>query len=173
MGIFNKIQKKVNDGINKGKAWCKKHPTATKVIGIGAAGLTVAGATLGVYAMTRKHEDEPEVTTTFDLPTIPEVPRIEEPKDDEKTEWQKKEEEDNKVAWARDKEDWQKVIDVADSIDSNKYAEYEGYHMYKLNDDWAVARVGQYGENYYYKPDDVDEPTAETTEEPVNTEAAE
>lgn len=172
MGIFNNIKTKVNKGINKGKAWCKKHPVATKVIAGGTAALAVTGAALGVYAMTQKHEDEPEVTTTFNLPEIPEVPQIEEPKE-EKTEWQKKEEEDNKVAWARDKEDWQKIIDVADTIDSDKYAEYEGYHVYKLNDDWAVARVDD-NYNYHYKPETVaDEPTAETTEEPANTEAAE
>ena len=172
MGIFSKIKTKVNNGINRGKAWCKKHPTTTKVIAGGTAALAVTGAALGVYAATRKSEDELPDEIHLQVLPMNEVPQIEEPKDDEKTEWQKKEEEDNKVAWARDKEDWQKIIDAADSIDSDKYAEYEGYHVYKLNDDWAVARVDD-NYNYHYKPETVaDEPTAETTEEPV-TEAAE
>ena len=163
MGIFNKIQKKVNDGINKGKAWCKKHPTATKVIGIGAAGLTVAGATLGVYAMTRKHEDEPEVTTTFDLPAIPEVPRIEQPEMNMREDERALEERDRKV-WESDNGDWQKVMDVAKDLNLKDEEDYVGYHIYKLGDDTMVAKVDE-NLQYHYAPEAYGDQEPETTEQ--------
>ena len=166
MGIFNKIKTKVNNGINKGKAWCKKHPTATKVIGIGAAGLTVAGATLGVYAMTRKHEDEPEVTNTFDLPAIPEVPQIEEPKineNDGRCAVTPQEEEEDRKVWESDNGNWKKVMGVAKELDLKDEPDYVGYHIYKLGDDTMVAKVDENCE-YHYAPD------AYTYEEPETTE---